>query len=92
MLKIDDEKLQKEKIEADSKLTCQILAEKFNVSFETVRLHLQKLGKSYRLGCWVPHELSYFHKMQRVIAAEILFNRYELEPSFLNRIITSDEK
>ena len=44
-------------IEEDSRLTCGELARQFNVSDETVRLHLHRLVKAYKLSKWVPHTL-----------------------------------
>ena len=42
---LDEEQL-KQAIEEDSSLTCQELAERFNVSDETIRRHLHQLGKT----------------------------------------------
>ncbi|XP_023214631.1 histone-lysine N-methyltransferase SETMAR-like [Centruroides sculpturatus] len=45
-------------IEEDSTQTCQILAQKFSISDETVHLHLHSLGKVYKLSKWIPHQLT----------------------------------
>ena len=59
-----NDKVLKAAIERDSSLTCGELARQFNVSDETVRLHLHRLGKAYKLRKWVPHTLSEVHKRQ----------------------------
>ena len=51
-------------IEQDSSQTCQDLALRFNVSDETIRLHLHQLGKRWKLSKWVPYELSETNKLQ----------------------------
>ena len=48
---------------------CGKLARQFNISDETVRLHLHRLGKAYKLSKWVPHMLSEVHKRQQVAPA-----------------------
>lgn len=55
---INNEDLQ-QVVEANSSTTCLELAERFNVSDETIRLHLHQLGKTWKLSKWVPHELSH---------------------------------
>ena len=63
-----DNKALKAAIEQESSQTCGELAERFQVSDETVRLHLQRIGKAYKLSKWVPHTLSQANKDQRVTA------------------------
>lgn len=87
---LDNEALQAA-IEEDSSLTCGELARQFNVSDETVRLHLHRLGKTYRLSKWVPHTLLEVHKQQRVAACMSLLTRHRTA-SIFNRVLTSDEK
>ena len=53
-------------IEEGSSLTCGELARQFNVSDETVRLHLHRLDKAYKLSKWVPHTLLEVPKGQRL--------------------------
>ena len=77
--------------EQDSSLTCGELARQFNVSDETVRLHLHHLGKAYKLNKWVPHTLSEVHKRQQVAACVSLLSRHRTA-SLFNRVLTSDEK
>jgi len=71
---LDDEAL-KAAIEEDSDLMCEELAERFHVSAEIVRLHLNRIGKSYRLSKWVPHTLSAANKEQRVPSCLSLLTR-----------------
>ncbi|XP_076063419.1 histone-lysine N-methyltransferase SETMAR-like [Oratosquilla oratoria] len=78
-------------IEEDSSLTCDDLARQFNVSDETVRLHLHRLGKTFKLSKWVPHTLLEVHKRQRVAACILLLFRHRTA-SLFNRVLTSDEK
>ena len=87
---LDNEALQAA-IEEDSSLTCGELARQFNVSDETVRLHLHRLGKAYKLSKWVPHTLLDVHKKQRVAACMSLLSRHRTA-SIFNRVLTSDEK
>ena len=87
---LDNEALQAA-IEEDSSLTCGELARQFNVSDETVRLHLHRLGKAYKLSKWVPHTLLDVHKKQRVAAGMSLLSRHRTA-SIINRVLTSDEK
>ncbi|GFS62128.1 histone-lysine N-methyltransferase SETMAR [Trichonephila clavipes] len=87
---LDDEALQAS-IEEDSSQTCGELAIQFKSSSEMVRLHLYRLGKTYRLSKWVPHTLLDVHKQQRVAACLSLLSRHR-SASIFNRILTSDEK
>ncbi|GFV71777.1 histone-lysine N-methyltransferase SETMAR [Trichonephila clavipes] len=68
---LEDEALQAS-IEEDSSQTCGELARQFNTSSETVRLHLHRLGKTYRLSKWVLYTLLEVHKRQRVATFSIV--------------------
>ncbi|GJQ76476.1 hypothetical protein Trydic_g2188 [Trypoxylus dichotomus] len=48
----------KQAVETNSSATCLELAERFNVSDETIHLRLHQLGKTWKLSKWVPRELS----------------------------------
>ncbi|XP_076053689.1 histone-lysine N-methyltransferase SETMAR-like [Oratosquilla oratoria] len=78
-------------IEEDSSLTCGEFVRQFNVSNETVRIHLHRLGKTFKLSKWVPRTLLEVHKRQRVTACISLFSRHRTA-SLFNRVLTSDEK
>ncbi|GFT01841.1 histone-lysine N-methyltransferase SETMAR [Trichonephila clavipes] len=86
---LDDVALQAA-IEEDSSQTCE-LAREFSTSSEKVRLHLHRLGKTYRLSKWVPHTLLEVHKQRRVAACLSLLSCH-LSASMFNRALTSDEK
>lgn len=87
---IDNEELKAE-IELDTKQSCQVLAERFNVSDETIRLHLHQLGRTFKLSQWVPHELTADNKIQRLSICSSLLSRHNNAP-FLDRMLTCDEK
>ncbi|CAH1994310.1 unnamed protein product [Acanthoscelides obtectus] len=53
-------------VDANSRTTCQELAEMFRVSPETIRLHLHQLGKTWKLSKWVTHELTNDNKLSRL--------------------------
>ncbi|GFY42754.1 histone-lysine N-methyltransferase SETMAR [Trichonephila inaurata madagascariensis] len=72
---LDDEAL-KAVIEEDSSQMCGELVRQFNTSSETVRLHLHRLGKTYRLSKWVPYTLLEVHKQQRVAACLSLLSHH----------------
>jgi [histone H3]-lysine36 N-dimethyltransferase SETMAR len=74
----------KEVVEANSSTTCLELAERFNVSDETIRLHLHQLGKKWKLSKWVPHELSDDNKLSRITICSANSSRYQNEPFFLS--------
>ncbi|GFW64699.1 histone-lysine N-methyltransferase SETMAR [Trichonephila clavipes] len=78
-------------IEEGSSQTCGELTRQFNTSSEKVRLHLRRLGKTYRLSKWVPHTLLEVHKQQRVAASLSLLSRHS-SASIFNRVLTSEEK
>lgn len=78
-------------IEQDSSQTCQALALRFNVSDETVRMHLHHLGKRWKLSKWVPYELNEANKLQRLTICTSLLSRHNLAP-FFDRMLTCDEK
>ncbi|GFY13368.1 histone-lysine N-methyltransferase SETMAR [Trichonephila clavipes] len=82
---LDDEALQ------DTSQMCDELASQFNSSGETIRLHLHRLGKTYRLSKWIPHTLLEVHKQQQVAAYLSLLSRH-CRASIFNRVLTSDEK
>jgi histone-lysine N-methyltransferase SETMAR len=78
-------------VEADPTLSTRMLAEEFDCSFKQIANILHQRGKNVRKGRWVPHELTQNQKNQRFAAAQQLLQRYQ-EESFLDRIVTCDEK
>lgn len=87
---LDDDDL-RTMIETNSSMTCQMLAEAFHVSDETIRIHLHKIGKKWKLSKWIPHELSSENKLQRLNICTSLLSRFK-SINFLNQILTCDEK
>lgn len=87
---INDKDLQ-EVIEKNSNLSCQDLAQIFNVSDETCRSHLHGLGKSWKLSKWVPHSLTTENKLMRKSICSSHISRHQITP-FLDFLLTSDEK
>ena len=78
-------------IEQDSSQTCQDLAFRFNVSDETICLHLHQLGKCWKLSKWVPYELSETNKLQRLTICSSSLSHHNLVP-FFDWMLTCDEK
>lgn len=89
-LAIDRDLLDQE-VKSDPSTTCEILAEKFKVSAECIRVNLHALGKSYKLNRWVPYDLTLDQKFRRVSLCSYLLDRLKNEP-FITRLLTSDEK
>ena len=75
----------------DPSQTSGELASRSNASIKTILIHLDQIGKIKKLEKWVPHELSEHQKEARVDACISLLNRNKNE-SFLDRIVTCDEK
>ena len=87
---VDNEVL-RQLIESDPKQTALEMAVVLGCGEQTIRDHLHAIGKSYRAGVWVPHNLSEEQKSMRVMIANSNLIRHEKEP-FWKRIVTSDEK
>ena len=49
--------------EEDPRLTTRCLSERLGCSHTTVETHLSELGKMWKYGVWIPHELS-LHQLQ----------------------------
>ena len=64
-------------IEANSGQTCEELGLQFSVSGETIWQHLHQLGKHYKLGRWVPHDLTPGQKATRADTCVSLLSRLE---------------
>lgn len=68
MFKILDDEALKAAIEEDSSLACDQLTERFQVSDETIKLHMHNIVKTFKLIKWVPHTLLDVKKQQRISA------------------------
>jgi len=89
-LEIDIDVL-KQLIEEDPRLTTRCLAERLGCSHTTVEKHLAELGKTWKYGVWIPHEMSPLQLQQRVDACmELLTSHRTYE--WLRNLVTGDEK
>jgi len=71
--------------------TIQELSTNLNSSWSSTQEHLKQIGKVYRCGKWIPHDLSKDNKMKRLTISYTLLTRQKNEP-FLHRVVTGDEK
>ncbi|GFW13063.1 mariner Mos1 transposase [Trichonephila clavipes] len=78
-------------IDEDDGQTQARLAEQLNVDQSTVSRPLKAMGKTIKVGRWVPHELTDRQQENRKIVCEMLLSRYKRK-SYLLRIVTGDEK
>ena len=78
-------------VESNSFLTTRELAKTLGVSHIIVENQLHKMGKVNKSGAWVPHQLTEDNMATRYNICTSLLTRNNIE-SFLNRIITGDEK
>ena len=78
-------------VESDPRQTLHEMAATIKCSHETIRQHLQQIGKVLKEGVWVPHKLSDQNRVQRATIAASLLARNTTQP-FLDRIVTGDEK
>lgn len=77
--------------ESDPKQTAAEMAVILHCSEQTVRDHLHLIGKSYRAGVWIPHNLSHEQKCMRIMISNANLIRHTKVP-FWKKIVTSDEK
>jgi len=78
-------------VEQEPRLTLMCFAELLGCSHTTVKNHLTQLGKSWRYGVLVPHDLSAAQQKSR---AEICSQNLESHRNFdwLTNLLTGDEK
>ena len=86
---VSDEILRDE-IESNPRQTCSELAQTLKISETTVRDHLHSIGKVRKLDKWVPHNLTYDNKRNRLFICSSLVQRLKNEP-LCDRIITCDK-
>ena len=79
-----------ELLECDKYETTRTMAEKLDVSHETVRSNLIKMGKKHLMNTWVPYRLTDANKDLRMEVCEELLAMYH-QNDFLMRLITVDE-
>ncbi|CAD5216884.1 unnamed protein product [Bursaphelenchus xylophilus] len=87
---IDDDAL-KAMIESDPKLTSRELEELLGVSHSAILDHLHRLGKVWKYGQYVPHELSEWQLMVRANCCAQLLS-YHRTLNWVTNIVTGDEK
>ena len=81
----------KQFIEEDPRLTTRCLAEGLECSHITVETHLHELGKMWKYGVWIPHDLSPHQLQHRVDACRELMTSHR-NYQWLYNLITGDEK
>ena len=86
-----DMDLLKQLIEQDPRLTTRCLAERLGCSYIAVETHLHELGKTWKYGVWIPHELSPLQLQYRVDACMELLTSHR-NYQWLRNLITGDEK
>ena len=83
--------LLKELIEEDSRLTTRCVAERLGCPHIIVGTHSHELGKTWKYGVWIPHELSPHQPQHRVDACMELMTSHR-NYQWHRNLITSDEK
>lgn len=75
----------------DPKQSPYILKEKFKCSQETIRKVLHQIGKTWKYGAWIPHELS---ENQRQLRSDLCMFHLTSHNNddWLTHLITGDEK
>lgn len=81
----------KQLIEEDPRMTTRCLAEQLGCSHTTVETHLADLGKTWKYGVWIPHELSPHQLQHRVDACMELMTSHR-NYQWLRNLLTGDEK
>jgi [histone H3]-lysine36 N-dimethyltransferase SETMAR len=89
-LEVDIDQL-KQLVEQDPRLTTRCLAEQLGCSHTTVEKHLADLGKRWKYGVWIPHELSSYQLQSRVDICMDLITSHR-NNQWLRNLITGDEK
>lgn len=87
---VDDEELRR-LVEEDDKLTTEEMAQVLGCGATTIRENLHRIGKRWKLGRWVPRELTEEKKRARVRITTELLKRFEGEQLSLDDIVTGDE-
>lgn len=78
-------------IERDPRATLNNLAEELSCNPKTVANNLRKLGKRWKFGVWVPHELTPQQLQNRTnVCMELL--SFRRTTAWIRNVITSDEK
>ncbi|CAF1511105.1 unnamed protein product [Adineta ricciae] len=86
-----DMDLLKQLIEEDPRSTLRGLAEQLECSHTTVEKHLKELGKTWKYGVWISHELSSHQLQQKIDTCMDLITSHR-NYQWLSNLITGDEK
>lgn len=78
-------------IEEDPRLTSRFLAEQLQCSHTAVEKHLHDLGKTWKYGVWIPHELQP-HQIKARLDACMQLLTFRRSHEWLRNLITGDEK
>lgn len=78
-------------VEADPRQTTRCLAQHFECSHTSIEKHLDQIGKSWKYGVWVPHELTR-DQLNRWVDACIELLTCHRTFDWLSNIVTGDEK
>ena len=78
-------------VQENPRITTEQIAERLNIDNSTAFRHLKKLGYVSKLDTWVPHLFTERNKLDRMNVAISLLARHN-EESFLDRLVTGDEK
>lgn len=87
---LDDHALQS-LVEGDPKLTVDDMAQLLGASHGTIVNHLEQIGKLYKHGKWIPHELTNFDRQRRFDACLQNLANYRTAAHLAN-LVTGDEK
>lgn len=89
-MELDLDRLRSE-VEADPYLTTRDLADFLGVDQKTAVNGLHAIGKKWKLGRWIPHDLTDYDKDRRVDMASTLLTLHR-RFDWLDNVITGDEK
>ena len=67
-------------VESDPKQSAEDMSVQLGCGEQTIRDHLHAIGKSYRSGKWVPHDLSEEQKSVRIMVCDSHLTRHEKTP------------
>ena len=83
--------LLRQEIEQDPRLTTRCLADRLGCSHTTIETYLAELGKSWKYGVWIPHELSLDQLRSRANTCMDLITSHR-NNQWLRNLVTGDEK
>jgi [histone H3]-lysine36 N-dimethyltransferase SETMAR len=81
----------KELIENEPRTSTRQLAERFECSHAAIEYQLHKLGKKWKYGVWIPHELAPHQLKNRVDSCMELLTSHR-NYNWLSNLVTGDEK